>query len=198
MPATYIDKPSDKAFGEFEARCEACKARLRQEDFLHNRGLGNEVGIYTFCYDPRLKNRVRCFFDKLKADPSLPCNIREENLYDILLEICEEKHIAAAIPRREAKKGQAQMLKQLSAVASPEAFAKKIADRPNRPGDVILITGVGEVYPFMRAHNILDNIQHLFEETPVIVAYPGRFNGQTLSLFGRLCDGNYYRAFDLI
>ncbi|MEF9877422.1 MAG: DUF1788 domain-containing protein [Gordonibacter sp.] len=198
MPATYIDKPSDKAFGEFEARCEACKARLRQEDFLHNRGLGNEVGIYTFCYDPRLKNRARGFFDKLKADPSLPCSIREENLYDILLEICEEKHIAAAIPRREAKQGQAQMLKQLSAVASPEAFAKKIANRPNRPGDVILITGVGEVYPFMRAHNILDNIQHLFEETPVIVAYPGRFNGQTLSLFGRLCDGNYYRAFDLI
>ncbi|MEG1246342.1 MAG: DUF1788 domain-containing protein [Gordonibacter sp.] len=198
MPATYIDKPSDKAFGEFEARCEACKARLRQEDFLHNRGLGNEVGIYTFCYDPRLKNRARGFFDKLKADPSLPCSIREENLYDILLEICEEKHIAAAIPRREAKQGQTQMLKQLSAVASPEAFAKKIANRPNRPGDVILITGVGEVYPFMRAHNILDNIQHLFEETPVIVAYPGRFNGQTLSLFGRLCDGNYYRAFDLI
>ena len=36
------------------------------------------------------------------------------------------------------------------------------------------------------------------EGVPVIVAYPGRFDGQTLSLFGRLTDGNYYRAFDLI
>lgn len=198
MPATYIDKPSDKAIAEFEARCEACKARLRQADFLHNRGLGNEVGIYTFCYDPRLKNKARRFFDKLKADPSLPCNIREKNLYDTLLAICDEKRIAAAIPKMEAKKGQAQMLRQLSTVASPEAFARKIADKPNQPGDVLLITGIGEVYPFMRAHNILDNIQYLFEEIPVIVAYPGRFNGQALSLFGRLSDGNYYRAFDLI
>ena len=63
---------------------------------------------------------------------------------------------------------------------------------------MLLITGVGEVYPFMRVHNILDNIQHLFEDAPIVVAYPGRFNGQTLSLFGKLTDGSYYRAFDLI
>lgn len=198
MPATYNDKPSEKAIADFEARCEAFKERLHQDDFLHNRRLGNEVGIYTFCYDPRLKPEARRFFDTLEGDPSLPCNIRETNLYDILLQICDEKRISAAIPKMEQKKGRAQLLKQISGVASPEAFAAKIADRPNQPGDVILITGIGEVYPFMRAHNILDNIQHLFGEVPVVVAYPGKFNGQTLSLFGRLQDGNYYRAFDLI
>ena len=63
---------------------------------------------------------------------------------------------------------------------------------------MLVITGVGEVYPFMRVHNVLDNIQHLFENTPVVVMSPGRFDGQTLSLFGKLTDGNYYRAFDLI
>ena len=83
-------------------------------------------------------------------------------------------------------------------MASPEAFAAKMSAETNKPGDVLLITGVGEVYPFMRVHNILDNIQHLFEDAPIVVAYPGRFNGQTLSLFGKLTDGSYYRAFDLI
>lgn len=198
MAITYVKKPSDKAVAEFESRCESLKRRLCDADFLRNRGLGNEVGIYTFCYDPRLKLRARRFFDKLEADPSLPCSIREVNLYDILLAICEEKRILPAIPKMEKKKGKEQLLRQLAAVATPEAFAEKIADRPNEPGDVMLITGVGEVYPFMRVHNILDNIQHLFEEVPVVVAYPGRFNGQTLSLFGRMGDGNYYRAFDLI
>jgi hypothetical protein len=198
MAITYVDKPSDKAVAGFESRCESLKRRLRDADFLHNRGLGNEVGIYTFCYDPRLKLRARRFFNRVESDPSLPCNIREYNLYDILLAICEERRILAAIPKMEEKKGNEHLIRQLSAVATPEAFAEKIADRPNESGDVVLITGVGEAYPFMRVHNILDNIQHLFEEVPVVVAYPGRFNGQTLSLFGRMGDGNYYRAFDLI
>lgn len=198
MPATYIDRPSDKAVAEFEARSKVLRERLCQEDFLHNHGLGNEVGIYIFCYDPRLERQARRLFDRIEGDPTLPCAIREANLYDILLQICEEKRITAAIPKVEEKKGQEQTLRQLSAVATPEAFAAKIANRPNSSRDVLLITGVGEVYPFMRVHNILDNIQHLFEEVPVVVAYPGRFNGQTLSLFGRLRDGNYYRAFDLI
>lgn len=198
MPATFMDTPGERAVADFEARCEALKERLCQEDFLHNRGLGNEVGIYTFCYDPRLKAEARKFFDKLEADPALPCTIREANLYDILLSICDERRISRSIPRMEERKGAEQLKRQLQAVATPDAFAKKIAGRPNRPGDVLLITGVGEVYPFMRVHNILDNIQQLFEEVPVVVAYPGRFDGQTLSLFGRLKDGNYYRAFDLI
>lgn len=198
MAMIYRERPSEKAVADFEARCEVLKDRLRQDDFLHNRGLGNEVGIYTFCYDPAIEGRAQRFFEKLKADPALPCRVREANLYDILLQICEEKKILAAIPKMEQKRGKEGLRKQLSAVATPEAFAKVIASEPNRPGDVLLITGVGDVYPFMRVHNILDNIQHLFEGMPIVVAYPGRFDGQTLSLFGRLKDGNYYRAFDLI
>lgn len=65
-------------------------------------------------------------------------------------------------------------------------------------GDVLIITGVGEVYPFMRVHNILNNMQSSFRDVPVVVAYPGTFDGGSLSLFGKLKDGNYYRAFDLI
>lgn len=198
MPVTYQEAASASAVEEFEARCEAFRSRLTNADFLGNRGLGNEVGIYTFCYDPRLKAQARRFLEKVKGDHSLPCRIREANLYDILLQICDEKKIADAIPKMEEKRGREQLKKRLSSVATAEAFARKMASEENRPGDVLVITGVGEVYPFMRVHNVLDNIQHLFEDIPVVVMYPGRFNGQTLSLFGRLTDGNYYRAFDLI
>lgn len=198
MAITYRDTAPASALAEFEERCEAFKARLQSEDFLLNRGLGNEVGIYTFCYDVRLKFEARSFLEKLKGDPTLPCRIREANLYDILLDICADKRILDAVPKMEEKRGREQMKKHLSGVASAEAFAKKMSAEENRPGDVLVITGVGEVYPFVRVHNVLDNIQHLFENTPVVVMYPGRFDGQTLSLFGKLTDGNYYRAFDLI
>ncbi len=76
MAITYRDPSQASALSEFEERCGAFKSRLQSEDFLHNRGLGNEVGIYTFCYDPRLKAEARRFLDRLKGDPSLPCRIR--------------------------------------------------------------------------------------------------------------------------
>lgn len=68
----------------------------------------------------------------------------------------------------------------------------------NEHGDILLITGVGKVYPFMRSHNILDNIQHIFSDIPVVMLYPGAYNGQELSLFAEFEDGNYYRAFNMI
>lgn len=68
----------------------------------------------------------------------------------------------------------------------------------HQSGDVLVISGVGDVYPFMRVHKILDNIQHIFSDIPILVLYPGTFNGQELSLFGEFQDGNYYRAFNLI
>lgn len=198
MSITYQDSAPDSAVAELEARCDAFRSRLRSEDFLKNKGLGNEVGIYIFCYDPRLKDQTRHFLDKLKDDYTLPCRIREANLYDILIEICNDKRILEAVPKMEEKSGRERMRKRLSSVTSAEEFAKKMSAEKNQPGDVLVITGVGEVYPFMRVHNVLDNIQHLFEDIPIVVIYPGKFNGQNLSLFGRLTDGNYYRAFDLI
>ena len=68
----------------------------------------------------------------------------------------------------------------------------------HKHGDILLITGVGKVYPFMRSHNILDNLQHIFSDIPVVLLYPGTYNGQELSLFDEFQDGNYYRAFNMI
>ncbi len=50
----------------------------------------------------------------------------------------------------------------------------------------------------MRSHNILDNIQHLFSDIPVVKLYLGAYDGQTLSLFDEFHAGNYYRAFNMI
>jgi hypothetical protein len=77
-------------------------------------------------------------------------------------------------------------------------FVEKMQYGEMREGDILLITGVGEVYPYMRTHKILDNLQHIFAKIPVLVLYPGVFTGQRLDLFGKFIDGNYYRAFNLI
>ena len=68
-------------------------ARLSEEGFLSNKGLSNEVGIHVFCYDPKDELTVRAYFAQLKEKPDVPYRIIERDLYNIFLQICEEKHI---------------------------------------------------------------------------------------------------------
>ena len=158
------------------------KKRFSDEVFLSNKGLSNEVGIHVFCYEPKDEMLVRSYFADLINAQGQPFRIVECDLYKIFLRICEEKRI----------------LKQLQKAVSPEAFVEKMKYEPHEHGDILLITGVGKVYPFMRSHNILDNIQHIFSDIPVVMLYPGAYNGQELSLFAEFEDGNYYRAFNMI
>ena len=173
-------------------------ARLSEESFLTNRGLSNEVGIHVFCYDPKDELTVRVYFESLKSKADVPYRLVERDLYKIFLELCEDKHIMNSIPNMEERKGKEYLSEQLQKVATPEAFVEKMKYEPHEKGDVLLISGVGKVYPFMRSHKILDNIQHIFSDIPVLMLYPGTFNGQDLDLFGKFLDGHYYRAFNLL
>lgn len=173
-------------------------ARLSEDSFLSNKGLSNEVGIHVFCYDPKDEMTVRAWFENLKNLPDKPFHLIECDLYKIFLGICEEKHILKSIPSMEERKGKEYLAEQLAKVATPEAFVEKMKYEPHQHGDVLMITGLGKVYPFMRSHKILDNIQHVFADIPVLMLYPGTFDGQDLGLFGKFLDGHYYRAFNLL
>jgi hypothetical protein len=61
-----------------------------------------------------------------------------------------------------------------------------------------LISGVGNAYPLLRSHNLLNNLHPLMGDTPLVMFYPGIYTGQGLSLFGKLKETNYYRAFQLV
>lgn len=191
---------------DFDRRCESFAAKLNDADFLANKGLGNEAGIFTFCYDPSLESAARDFFRRVIADSKagkfgsgdIRANVVERNLYDILLSIAESKRILDRLPEQERKRGSDGLLKQVQRIATPEAYVATLDWSPHNLGDVLLITGVGEAYPFIRVHNVLNNMQSAFRDMPVVVAYPGTFDGGSLSLYGKLKDGNYYRAFDLI
>lgn len=172
--------------------------RMSDEAFLSNKGLSNEVGIHVFCYSPADEIIVQNYFDELKERTDLPFNLIERDLYKMFLEICEDRRILTRIPDMEERKGNDALLLQLQRVATPEAFVEKMKYEPHNHGDILLINGVGKVYPFMRSHKILDNIQHVFSDIPVLMLYPGEFNGQDLNLFEKFLDGHYYRAFNLL
>jgi len=50
----------------------------------------------------------------------------------------------------------------------------------------------------VRSHNILNNLQEVIDKKPVIMFFPGKYDGQSLQLFNKFKDDNYYRAFRLV
>lgn len=192
-----------KARNELAHRCEVLRERLGNESFLANKGLSNEVGFYLFCYEPQLELEVRDFVNRLlkeSEDGTLGCRIVKRNLFDVFLQICEGKRILDKLPDFEKSQGLEGLRKQLQRSASVSHFTKAMAYDDHRHGDVVFITGVGEIYPILRLHGLFENLQQegVFSDVPVVAFYPGRYTGQSLSLFSQLPDGNYYRAFDLI
>ena len=220
---------SSKSLADFDHRCEVLRERLGNEGFLANKGLGNEVGFYLFCYDPALELHVRAFTDKLTADAAngvLGCNVLEYNLYDVFLALCESNRILDKIPAMEERRGLERLETQLKRAIGVDDFADAIAEAAaqgrsiasglmqatsansagatsagtNGAPSVVLLTGVGEVYPVLRLHGLFETLQQrgCFQNVPVVAFYPGVYTGQSLSLFNSLKDGNYYRAFDLL
>jgi hypothetical protein len=71
------------------------------------------------------------------------------------------------------------------------------------PHDVIFLSGVGDVYPYIRSHNVLNNLQSTAKDKPTVLFFPGSYThalatGASLDLFGRLHDDKYYRAFNIL
>ncbi|PKP59551.1 DUF1788 domain-containing protein, partial [Candidatus Atribacteria bacterium HGW-Atribacteria-1] len=78
-------------------------------------------------------------------------------------------------------------------------FVKVLADKYNlKNSDLILVSGVGTIWPWVRAHSLLNNLQNVTGNVSLLLFYPGKYTGQSFQLFGRLKSDNYYRAFRLI
>ena len=175
------------------------KGRISDPGFLSNKGLSNEVGIHVFCYDPKDEIVVRDYIRRLKAEANTPYRIIECDLYEIFLSLLEDKRVLRSVPGLEDKRGKDYLLSQLQKIATPEALLARMDYSPHVKGqDVLFMTGIGKIHPFMRSHKMLDSMQHLFEYIPIVMFYPGSFNGQTLILFNEFLDGHYYRAFNLL
>ena len=183
---------------DISKRLDKLRARIQDEDFLKGNGLSNEVNIHIFCYEPEDEMAVRCFTERLVADMDLNCHVIEKNLYRIFLEICDEKRITNGAPSMEEKKGKEFLKDQILRFANNKAFAQKIKPEEQREGDVLLLTGIGEVFPFARVHALLEAIQPEVSDIPILVMYPGSYNGRELRLFNKLEPNGYYRAFNAI
>lgn len=183
------------------------RRRLQDPEFLAGHGLGNEVPFFILPYAAQQEDEVRQLTHNLVADFSQDnqgARVIHFDLWDIFLQLCEDRRILGKVSALEERRGTEGLLKRLQKIATPEAFLATMKQRYDQLGgqqanrDVVLISGVGRAYPIVRAHSILENAQPIFTEVPMVMLYPGVYDGQQLHLFGKISDGNYYRAFSLI
>ncbi len=176
--------------------------RITSPQFLDNAGLGNEIGFYVFDYPPEEELAVRRYFHFLletlaKKRPDL--RVAHVDLFRLLINYLKMRNLYDRALFIQKTKGDEALRKALKGPLHEEKIAKAFVEvaRPD-DHDVVIMTGVGNVWPLFRSHTLLNNLHPLMKGTPLIVFYPGVYDGQGLSLFGRLRDNNYYRAFRLV
>lgn len=179
-------------------RLDRVRALIQNSDFLEGKGLSNEVNIHIFCYKPEEEMIIQHFINQLETDNTLICNLKCYDLYKVFLQICEDMDIMNNIPEMEETDGSFYLLEQLHSAVGTNEFIQKIQYEQHSSGDVLLLTGVGKVFPFMRIHTLLEAIQPHFSDIPILVMYPGEFDGRHVKLFNRLQPNDYYRAFSVI
>lgn len=184
-------------------RLDEILPKITEPAFMQNKGLGNEIGFYVFDYEPEyeLLVRDRVEFIKEKAKGAYGLNIAHFDLYEIILEILESKGYLKKNFEIEQKKGSEQVFnatkKTLRLTLDNDLVVGYIAERLDG-NDIVFLTGVGKAWPIIRSHTILNNLHRIVEKQPLIMFFPGNYDGGSLMLFNHLKDDNYYRAFQLI
>jgi hypothetical protein len=176
--------------------------KITSDDFLAGKGLGNEIAFYIFDYPPedelRVRDHVRFLLEHIpKQKPNL--RVAHVNLFDLIIDHLKERNLLDRSFQMQREKGDAALEKALRSPLKAEKLAQIFVDFVHpAEQDLVLVTGVGSVWPLVRTHSLLSNLHSVMKSTPLVMFYPGRYDGQTIRLFGRITSKNYYRAFKLV
>ena len=187
-----------------EERLDKAEAMIKKPSFRKNKGLGNEVGYYIFDYPPEqellVRERVE-YIRKKNEQSDDEYRIVVFDLYEIIIEILKEKGYLEKCYEFEKKRGFDRITKavgnMLRITAKDSLIVNYIRERTPEKAIVFLV-GIGKCYPILRSHTVLNNIHQVIDNVPVVMFYPGKYDGQELILFGEIKDDNYYRAFKLV
>ena len=193
---------------------------ISSERFLLMRGLNNDLPFYICEYRAgeatemqRLQRQLINTLQNLSV-PALSgrgVKVLDINLYDLCIELLKAREGSAAGSRLwdeilavEADTEKDGLLELLQNVLSiKEYLIPAIAERLQQTEfDVLFLSGIGEIFPYIRSHNVLNNLQSTAKTKPTVLFFPGEYRhsleqGASLELFGLLHDDKYYRAFNI-
>ncbi len=173
--------------------------------FLNKQGLGNEIPFFICPFIPEESNEMERLRNQLiNRLAQVGVRVLEINLYDLSIGILKAEGDFEWLIQNESRLEKSKLQEELQGILDIEtvmvpAIAEKIA---STDFDVLFLSGIGEVFPYIRSHNVLNNLQSTAKEQPTVLFFPGAYShslesGASLDLFGRLRDDKYYRAFNI-
>ncbi len=179
---------------------------MSSERFLKKQGLGNEVPFFICPYRPQEANDMMRVKDRLiKNLKKSSVHVLNINLYDLAVELIKARGLWDRVLAKENSLAKEELKELLQGVLDPQAHLVPAMEKKMKAAefDIMFITGVGEVFPYIRSHTILNNLQSKAKEKPTVMFFPGAYKqsateGASLNLFGLLHDDKYYRAFNIL
>lgn len=175
------------------------RERISKPSFLEGSGVGNNYPSFVYCYEPQyeplIDERVKDIESTLnKMNPRIQINrihlfefareyLKKQNLWDKSIELAKTK-------------GESFLFTNLPGTLNGKRIADFFLDTVmiNAPG-LILVHGVGLAWPILRGHEILKSFpSKIDKKIPIILFYPGTYDGKFLRPFGRFEDANEYQA----
>ncbi|NCC15939.1 MAG: DUF1788 domain-containing protein [Clostridia bacterium] len=189
---------------DLESRLNKLEDKIKLPNFRENKGLGNEVGYYVFDYPAEqemvVRERVQYLVSKYENSD---IKLVVFDLYDTIIDSLKKEGFLDLCIEFEKTKGLPEITKAINEMLRMEEdnYGNELLAhiKDNTPEDaIVFLTGIGKCYPLLRSHKILNNMHQFVDNVPVVMFFPGKYDGQSLMLFGETKDDNYYRAFRIV
>lgn len=188
----------------FEERLNQIIKRLTSKELLNNEGLSNEIGFWVFDYPPEFELEMRSFLADV-IEPALkknhpPIRFATVNVFNLAISLLEERGLLDKALDMQKTQGDDKALESLRRVLKEDKLAERLVSQVDVDNqDLVILTGVGSAYPILRTHTLLSALHPLMKDTPLLMLYPGKYDGYSFRLFNnKLPEDHYYRAFRLV
>lgn len=185
---------------KLEEKFEKLYNTFTNDSFLSMKALGGEIPFYISSYNPAQETKVFNEIERLKNRLKLKgISVHEINLFQLVVEMLKERGILEKLIEKESSLSKEKLYKTLQGAIDTQKYLIPKIDTivEANSSNIVFLTGIGQVYPFLRSHTVLNNLQNSIKDRPTVMFFPGVYDGTSLSLFGKLKDDNYYRAFNL-
>ena len=187
----------------YQERLNQVITKITSADFLESKGLGNDIGFWIFDYPIEDDDTVTHFLENtiIPTIQAAPNNLKvcHINLFEFLINLLKERNLLDKVIQLQKTGGDLKTLDAIKPLLKEEKIAQKLSSLIDHPTtDLVILSGVASAYPMLRTHTLLSALHPYMQDTPLLMFYPGTYDGHSLKLFNTLTDDHYYRAFRLI
>ena len=189
---------------DLSQRLDEMELAIHKPSFRKGTGRANEVNYWVFDYPPEKELEVRERVEYLKnknerGDDDFELVVFD--LYDIIIDFLEKKNFMEKCYDFEKKRGIERIVKAVTnsmKVNDDDSLIVQYIKEHTPENAVVFLTGIGKCYPILRSHKVLNNLHQAFVRCPVVMFFPGTYQGKQHDLiYGAVANDDVYRTITL-